>query len=200
MYTVRVIGLPALPTLPNPRLLLYQSCAAAADPTNPLRRHARHHCMWRDIAGDDGACRDHRIGANMRTGQDHASRSKACAILDAGPHEPSGLCFVSGGDGRKRQSPTTRGNIVCKTDAGTDKHIISDLDPVPHHCLVLQGDPIADAGSGFDKGMVSDVAVPPDHGPLHDVRESPDLRAGPNLVAFAKCQAMNKYAGCRGHG
>ena len=48
--------------------------------------------------------------------------------------------------------------------------------------------------------MVPDVAVPPDHGPLHDVRESPYLRAGPNLVAFAKREAMDEDAGRRGHG
>jgi hypothetical protein len=34
--------------------------------------------------------------------------------------------------------------------------------------------------------MVTYVAVAPDHGSLHDVRESPDLRAGANLIAFAK--------------
>ena len=156
--------------------------------------------MCRDIAGDDGAGRDHRIGADMRARQDHAPRSKARAILDAGRHEPSGLGSVIGGDRRQRQSATARENIVCKTDAGTDKRIISDLDPVPHHRLVLQGDPVADAGSGFDEGMVPYIAVAPDHGPLHDVRESPDLRAGPNLVAFAKRQAMDEDAGRRGHG
>ena len=66
--------------------------------------------------------------------------------------------------------------------------------------ILLQNGAGADAGSGFDEGMVTNVAVAPDHGPLHDVRESPDLRAGPHLVAFAKRKAMNKYACCRGHG
>src|ERR1700730_12517660 len=47
--------------------------------------------------------------------------------------------------------------------------------------------------------MVPDVAVPPDYGPLHDVRESPDLRAGPNLVALANRSAMDEDAGRRGH-
>src|SRR5260370_23193814 len=190
----------AAPTVPNPRLLLYQSRAAPADPTDPLRWHARYQRMCRDLAGDDGSRSDHRVGADMGAGQDHAPRAKARAIPDAGSHEPPGLGSVTVGNRRQRQSATARENIVCKTYAGTDKHVISDLDPVPHHRLVLQGDPVADAGSGFDEGMVPDVAVPPDYGPLHDVRESPDLRAGPNLVAFAKRKPMNKYAGRRGHG
>src|SRR3984893_14889417 len=132
-----VIGLAALWTLPEPCLLLHQSRAALADPTDPLRRHARHQGLCRDLAGDDGAGRDHRIGADMRARQDHAPRSKARAISDADRHEPSGLGLVSSGDLPQRQPATARGNIVCKTDAGTDKHVISDLDPVPHHCLVL---------------------------------------------------------------
>jgi len=106
---------------------------------------------------------------------------------------------VAGGNRRQRQSPTTRENIVCKTDAGTDKHVISDLDSIPHHRLVLYGDPIADAGSGFDKGMVAYVAVAPDHSALHDVRESPDLCASPNVVALAKGKTMDENAGRRGH-
>ncbi|HEY2676100.1 MAG TPA: hypothetical protein VGI65_03965 [Steroidobacteraceae bacterium] len=121
-------------------------------------------------------------------------------MFDVGRHEPSGLDLVYGGHLIQRQSATTRENIVCKDDAGTDKHVISDLHPVPRHHLVLQGDPVADAGSRFDKGMITYVAVTPDRGPLHDVCESPNLRAGPNLVAFAKRQAMDEDAGRRGHG
>jgi hypothetical protein len=173
-------------TAPNPRRLLYQPRTTPADPTDPLRRHARHQRMCRDLARDDGARRDHRIGADMSARQDDAPRSEARAILDAGRHKPSGVRSVIRGGLMQRLSATARENIVCKTDAGADKHVISDLDPVPHHRLVLQGDAVTDAGSGFDEGMVPDVAVPPDHGPLHDVRESPDLRAGPHLVAFAK--------------
>jgi hypothetical protein len=122
----------------------------------------------------------------MCTRQNHASRSKRRAISDAGRHKPSGRSSVIGGARRERRSATAGENIVCETDPGADKHVISDIDPVPHHRLVLYGDPVADAGAGFDKGMVTNIAVAPDHGSLHDVRESPDLRAGPNVVAFAK--------------
>jgi hypothetical protein len=156
--------------------------------------------MCRDLAGDDGTGRDHRIGADMSARQDHAPRAKARAISDAGRHEPFGRGPVAAGNRRQRQSPTTRENIVCKTDAGTGKHVISDLDSVPHHRLVIYGDPIADAGSGFDKGMVAYVAVAPDHSALHDVRESPYLRASSNLVALAKSKAMDEDASRRGHG
>src|ERR1700730_18474560 len=93
-----VIGLAALWTLPEPCLLLHQSRAALADPTDPLRRHARHQGLCRDLAGDDGAGRDHRIGADMSTRQDHAARSEARAISDTGRHEPFGLDPVSGSD------------------------------------------------------------------------------------------------------
>jgi hypothetical protein len=156
--------------------------------------------MCRNLAGDDGACRYHRIGADMSARQDHAPRSKTRAISDAGRHEPFGLGPVTGGGMAQRQSPATRGNIVRKTDARTDEHVISDLDPVPHHRLVLQGNPVADAGSGFDEGMVTYVAVSPDHGALHDVRESPNLGAGSNLVALAKRKAVDEDASRRGHG
>jgi hypothetical protein len=90
--------------------------------------------------------------------------------------------------------------IVCATNAGTYKHVIFDLDPVPHHSLVLEGDPVADAGTGFNEGMITYIAVAPDHGSLHDVRESPYMRAGSNLVALAKPKAMDEYPSRRGHG
>jgi hypothetical protein len=47
--------------------------------------------------------------------------------------------------------------------------------------------------------MVTYVAVAPDHDPLHDVRESPDLCAGPNVVALAKGKTMDENAGRQGH-
>ena len=124
-------------TAPSPRRLLYQPRAAPADPTDPLRRHARHQRMRRDTAGDDGARRDHRIGADMGARQDHAPRAKARALSDKGRHEPFGLRSVIGDDLTQRLSATARENIVCKTDAGTHEHVVSDLDPVPYHRLVL---------------------------------------------------------------
>jgi hypothetical protein len=66
--------------------------------------------------------------------------------------------------------------------------------------LVLQSNPVADAGSGFYKGMVTYIAVAPDHGSLHDVRKSPYAGAGSNLVALAKRKAMDEDASRRGHG
>jgi hypothetical protein len=155
--------------------------------------------MRRDIAGDDSARRHHGIAADMSSGQDHAARSKARAILDAGPDEPPSPLFVACSDRGQLGSRTTRENIVGETDAGTDKNVISDLDPVPHHRLVLYGDAIADASSAFDEGMVAYVAVTADHCSLHHMRESPYLRAGPNVLALAERKAMNKGIGCGGH-
>jgi hypothetical protein len=93
--------------------------------------------MCRDFPGDDRAGRDHRIGTDMSARQDHAPPAKARAISDTGRHEPSGLDVVIGGDLTQRLSATARENIVCKTDAGTQEHVVSDLDPVPYHRLVL---------------------------------------------------------------
>jgi hypothetical protein len=46
--------------------------------------------------------------------------------------------------------------------------------------------------------MVTYIAVAPDHGSLHDVREGPYLLAGSNLVALAKRKAVDEDAGWRG--
>jgi hypothetical protein len=48
--------------------------------------------------------------------------------------------------------------------------------------------------------MVTYIAVAPDHGSLHDVRKSPDLRAGADFVALAKREPMDEDAGWRRHG
>ena len=51
---------------------------------------------------------------------------------------------------------------------------------------------IADAGSGFDKGMVAYVAIAPDDRSLHHMRKSPCASAGTNLFALAKRAGMNE--------
>jgi len=151
--------------------------------------------MSRGVARNNGAGCHHAIGANPHAGEDYAPRANAGAVPHMGAQQPPAAATIVRGDGGQPRSRTARERVICKTDARTDKDIVLDLDPVPDHGLVLDGDSVADAGPGLDEGMIADVAVAADDGSFHDMRESPNLRARADLVAFAKRVRMNKDGG-----
>ena len=103
-------------------------------------------------------------------------------------------------DHRQKHPSTARKHVVSKADAWTDEDVITNLDPVPHHRLVFDGDSVAYARAGFNKGMATNVAIAADYGPLHDVRVGPYSRARTNLLAFAQRTGVNENVGCQRKG
>jgi hypothetical protein len=121
-------------------------------------------------------------------------------MLYARPRQPPRLPVISCNDRRQKHSRTSRKHVVRKADAWTDEDVITNLDTVPHHSLVFDGNSVANARAGFNEGMVTNVAIAANHGTLHDVRVGPDSRTRTNLLAFAERTGMNKDVGCQRRG
>lgn len=79
----------------------------------------------------------------------------------------------------QRHTRAARQKIVGETDTGSDEDVVSYLDAVPNHCLVLDSDSIADLRPTLYKRVITDVAMPSDYRAFHDVGE------GPNAGTFA---------------
>jgi hypothetical protein len=187
-------------TAPSLRLNVGQLRSAPAYPSDTLCRYSRHQGVHRDIPRNHSACRNQSEGADFHAGEDYALRSKARAGFYAGLSEPSSPMGIARGNRGERHPRTSRIHIVREADTRADKDIISDFDPVPHHRLIFDGDPISDPCARFNKSMVAYVTVAPDHCALHHMSKCPYPRPGANMLALAKCEAMNENVGSDCHG
>ena len=156
--------------------------------------------MCGNITSDDSPGRDHGIGADPHAGEDHAARPESGTVLDTRLHQPPLPVAIAIGDCGQRHSRTSRKHVVRKADARTDEDIITNLDPVPHHRLVFDCDSVANARTGFDEGVVTNIAIAADHGTPHYVRVGPYSRTRTNLLAFAERMGMNKDVRCQWKG
>jgi hypothetical protein len=144
------------------------------------------------IAGDDSRGSHHGVSANPYAGEDYAARAKTGAGFDTSLHQPRLTVAIAPGDRGQWHSRASRKQVVGKAYPRTDKDIIVDRHPVPHHRLVFNGDPVANLRTGFKKSVITDIAIAADYGALHDVREGPYSGARANLLALAERIGVNK--------
>ena len=156
--------------------------------------------MCWNVAGDDGTGCHSRIGTNPYPGEDHAAGPKAGTFFYSCSDKPLLCLAIALSNRRQFHSRASRTNVVRKTYRRADKNIILDLDPFPNRSLVLDSDPVTDARAGLEERVVADIAIMPNHGPLHNVRKRPYPRALTNLLAFAERLGMDKNAGGVHHG
>ena len=89
--------------------------------------------------------------------------------------------------------------VVGEGHAGSQEHVVGDLDALEDHHLVLDRDPVPDHGPALDVGAVADVAVAPDPRPRQDVGERPDPGAVTDVVAVTQTLRVHEDARVRSH-
>jgi len=181
--------------------ICWQRCnrpAADADPTSFPCWHTQNQPVRGDTVGDYRTGSYHSECPNRQAGTKHGRCTNAGPTLDAGPSQPAGFSGIAVRHFcRCRHAGAARIAVVDEDRAGTNEHIVLDRDPIPYQNTVFDGDAITDYRSGFNKRVVTNVALATHSGTLHHMREGPYPSSNTDVVAFTQCQVMDEDFGIR---
>jgi len=170
--------------------ICWQRCkrpATGADPTSFPCWHTQNQPVGGHALGDyrtgsyDSECPDPQAGTK------HGRCTNAGSTLDAGPSQPVGLIGIAVRHSCCCHARAARIAVVDKDRAGPNEHIVLDRYPIPNRNAVFDGDAIADYRVGFNKRVITNVAIATDSGALHHMCEGPYPSSRTDVVALTQC-------------
>lgn len=90
---------------------------------------------------------------------------------------------------------TARDLVICEDRIRPEEDMILNRHAIPNRDAVLDGDMIAEHGTGLDVASFTDVARLPDARAFHHMGESPDPRPLAYVVRFIDPMGMNEDLG-----
>src|SRR4029077_2561565 len=143
-------------------------------------RSAAHNRVGLDIACNDGSGTNHRIMPDHQSGKDRRTRPDRRIPANRRDLQARLMLFAS------------REIVIRECCIGSNKDIVFDDHPVPQLDPGFHRDAVTDYCLIFNKHMVTDVAVLPDHGAVQNMGKRPDLRSGPHFGSLAEALRVDK--------